>query len=235
MSDGLTDWIAQLFQRRELLLMGHAQRQPDLNLGLGWLYYALVRMIRPSTAVVIGSYRGFVPLVIARALADNSEGGEVHFIDPSLVDEFWTVESDVQNYFASHGVTNIRHWLMTTQEFVATDAYRQLDQIGIAFIDGYHTAEQARFDFEAFAGKLMPAGMALLHDSVWRFQSRIYGPGREYEHDVCDFVSKLKRHPRWQVLDIPFGSGLTIVRRNAIPTNADPSLATPAMKQSCVA
>jgi predicted O-methyltransferase YrrM len=225
MSDGLTDWIAQLFGCRELLLMGHAQRQADLNLGLGWLYYALARMIRPSKAVVIGSYRGFVPLVIARAMADNSEGGVVHFIDPSLVDDFWTVESDVQNHFASHGVTNIRHWLMTTQEFVATEAYRQLDQIGIAFIDGYHTAEQARFDFEAFANKLMPSGMALLHDSVWRKKSRMYGPGREYEHSVVDFLTELKQQSEWQVLDLPFGDGVTIVRRAAIPDGPSPTSA----------
>src|SRR5687768_4575019 len=70
----LTDWIDHVFQQRTLLLMGHAQRREDLNLGLGWLYYAFARMLRPSVAVVIGSYRGFAPLVFARALADNYEG-----------------------------------------------------------------------------------------------------------------------------------------------------------------
>jgi hypothetical protein len=67
----LTEWIERLFEQRQLLQMGHAQRKEDLNLGLGWLYYALGRVTRPSKAVVIGSYRGFVPLVIAKALADK--------------------------------------------------------------------------------------------------------------------------------------------------------------------
>ena len=213
----LTEWIAQLFQQREMLLMGHAQRQSDLNLGLGWLYYGSGALIRPSVAVVVGSYRGFVPLVLARALADNGEGGQVHFIDPSLVDDFWTDEANVRDHFSGHGVTNIRHYLMTTQEFVETEAYRNIGQIGIAFIDGYHTREQASFDFEAFASKLTPTGMALLHDSVWHKKSSFYGPGREYEHSVVDFVAELKEQPEWQLLDMPFGEGLSIVRRAAVP------------------
>jgi predicted O-methyltransferase YrrM len=107
--------------------------------------------------------------------------------------------------------------LATTQQFVQTNAYRELNEIGIVFIDGYHSAEQARFDFEAFAGKLSPQGMILLHDSVWRLPSRLYGPEREYIHSVIDFVSELKQNAEWQVLDFPFGDGVTVVRRSAEP------------------
>src|SRR4029079_12750507 len=77
------EFIRQLFSNPDMLRMGHFQRLDDFNLGLGWMYYALGRIIRPSTAVVIGSYRGFAPSVIAKSLSDNTEGGEVVFIDPS--------------------------------------------------------------------------------------------------------------------------------------------------------
>jgi predicted O-methyltransferase YrrM len=209
----LTEWIDLLFQQRTLLLMGHAQRRDDLNLGLGWLYYALARMVRPAAVIVIGSYRGFAPLVFARALADNCEGGSVHFIDPGLVDEFWRDSQRAREHFAQFGIGNIQHHLATTQEFVETDAYRELDEIGLVFIDGYHTAQQAKFDFEAFAGKLAPGGMILLHDSVQRKVSTIYGPGREYLHTVADYVTELKQQAAWQVFDLPFGDGVTMVRR----------------------
>jgi hypothetical protein len=63
--------------------MGHLQRVEDANLGLGWIYYGLARVIRPKTAVVIGLYRGFVPLVLGKALADNLDGSRVTFLDPS--------------------------------------------------------------------------------------------------------------------------------------------------------
>ena len=64
--DSLSGFIQKLFADREMLRMGHLQRTDDANLGLGWLYYAMGRIIRPEFAVVIGSYRGFTPRVIAR-------------------------------------------------------------------------------------------------------------------------------------------------------------------------
>lgn len=216
--ESLTDWIERLYQQPDLLRMGHAQRREDLNLGLGWIYYGLARAIRPKSAVVIGSYRGFAPLVLARALADNKEGGTVHFIDPSLVDDFWTDERSVQEHFAELGVTNIVHHRMTTQEFTESEAYHGLADVGIVLIDGYHSAEQAQFDFDALCCKLAPQGMILLHDSVWRLPSGIYGPGREYVHNVADFIDELKQRSGWQVLDFPFGDGLTLARRDAVPT-----------------
>ena len=76
------EWIARLFEHPDLLRMGHSQSAADLNLGLGWLYYAFGRFLRPRRAVVIGSWRGFVPLVIAKALQDNQEPGEVVFVEP---------------------------------------------------------------------------------------------------------------------------------------------------------
>ena len=39
------DFIRNLFSDPEMLRMGHQQRRDDLNLGLGWIYYALGRVI----------------------------------------------------------------------------------------------------------------------------------------------------------------------------------------------
>src|SRR4051794_4543329 len=90
------DWIEKLFETPALAAMGHAQSVPDANLGLGWIYYGLARVIRPQTVVVIGSYRGFAPLVLGKALNDNLDGGKVVFIDPSMVDDFWKSPVDVR-------------------------------------------------------------------------------------------------------------------------------------------
>jgi len=209
----MNDWIAKVFEHPELTRMGHGQRVEDLNLGLGWLYYALARTLRPSTVVVIGSYRGFVPLVLGKALADNVENGQVYFIDPSLVDDFWTARNAVAEYFMSLGVSNIQHFLMTTQQFVATERYRTLGPVGIVFIDGYHSEEQARFDYEAFRDRLTPDGVVLFHDSIRVRDSKMYGPERAYEHRVKCFIDTLKRDGRLQVLDLPVFEGVTLVRR----------------------
>lgn len=205
-------YVRNLFADPEMLRMGHAQRLADLNLGLGWIYYALGRVIRPARAVVIGSYRGFVPSVIARALLDNSEGGEVWFIDPSLADDFWKLPASVAGTFQRLGTPNVRHHLLTTQEFVATEAYAGLSDVGLVMIDGYHSAEQARFDYLAFIDKLSADAVVLFHDSIARRSSSFYGEENKYEHTVCLLMERLKTTPGLEVLTLPFASGLTLVR-----------------------
>lgn len=209
----MTEWIARLFRYRGLTRMGHCQRVEDANLGLGWIYYGLARVLRPAKVVVIGSHRGFVPLVLGKALADNTEGGEVLFLDPSLVDDFWADSRNVSTWFGEFGITNIRHVRATTQQFVETEAYRNLGQVGLVFVDGYHTEEQARFDYQAFCDRLTPDGMFLFHDSVRSRVSKMYGPDQVYEHSVFRFLAELKRDPGLQVFDLPLGDGLTLVRR----------------------
>ena len=209
----MVDWIAKLFADADLTRMGHGQRVEDRNLGLGWLYYGLARALRPAVVVVIGSYRGFVPLVLGKALADNLEGGQVYFIDPSLVDDFWKDAAAVQDHFARHGVTNLRHFLMTTQQFVQTETYRLLPPVGIVFVDGYHSEEQALFDYEAFQGRLTPGGLVLFHDSIRIRTSHIYGVEHAYEHRVKCFLDTLKQDRSLQVFDVPFFDGVTMVRQ----------------------
>lgn len=209
----LTTWISKLFSDRALTVMGHAQRVEDLNLGLGWIYYGLARAARPQRVVVIGSHRGFAPMVFAKALADNGEGGRVTFIDPSLVDDFWCDPKSIQAHFASYGIDNIDHHRMTTQEFVESPAWKELGEVGILFVDGYHSEEQARFDHEAFTTQLGDEGYTLFHDSVRTRLSRMYGPDNHYYHDVYHYMDALRRDPGWEVLALPFDDGLCMVRR----------------------
>ena len=210
---GLETWIARLFEKDDFLKMGHAQRLQDLNLGMGWLYYGLARLIRPKQVVVIGSWRGFAPLVFAKALVDNGQGGTVNFIDPSLVDDFWKKPAAVRRHFLRYGITNIKHSCLTTQQFVKTPAYRSLTEVGIVLIDGYHTQQQARFDYAAFQKLVPPLGAILLHDSCKIKRTRLYGTGQVYRQTVKFFVDKLKKNPQLQVLDFPFEGGLTLIRK----------------------
>jgi predicted O-methyltransferase YrrM len=209
----MKEWIARLFEFPDLAGMGHLQRIEDSNLGLGWIYYGLARAIRPKTVVVIGSYRGFVPLVLGKAMIDNLDDGRVIFVDPSLVDDFWKNPQGVQEHFARFGVTNIEHFLMTTQEFTQSDAYRSIDSLGMVFVDGCHSEQQARFDYYSFEGLLSPDGVMLLHDTARCKISRMYGADRAYERRAKYFADELKKDTRLQVLDLPLDEGVTIVRK----------------------
>jgi predicted O-methyltransferase YrrM len=211
---GLTPWIEQLFRDPALAAMGHAQRPEALDLGLGWIYYGLARLLRPERVVVIGSHRGFAPMVFARALADNGTGGRVVFIDPSMVDDFWKDPARVEAHFAAHGLGNIDHHAVTTQAFVGSREWQRLGRsVGIVLVDGYHTEEQARIDHEAFVPRLASEGVCLFHDSVRERTSRIYGEDRPYRHTVRRYMDTLRADPAFEVLALPFGDGLCIVRR----------------------
>lgn len=216
----MRQWIERLLAAPHMAGMGHAQSVPDSNLGLGWLYYALARSLRPSISVVIGSYRGFVPIVIARAMLDNagqSEQGVVHLIDPSMADDFWTDPSRVAAHFESFGVPNIVHHRATTQDFASTPACAAIRDIGMLFVDGYHTAEQAKLDHQTFAPALDPGAVTLFHDSVRERVSRVYGEGRAYLHTVSRYMDELRNDARYDVFSLPQGDGVTLVRARRTP------------------
>lgn len=207
------DWIEQISREEMLLGMGHGQSE-ETGIGLGWLYYALARVEQPGHVLCIGSWRGFVPIVLARALKDNAGGARLTFVDPSLVDDFWTEAQRVTSWFASFGVDNIDHYCLTTDDFARTEAFQTLPQIGLLFIDGYHTAEQARLDHTTFLPKLTDSAVVLFHDSIRERTSDIYGRERRYLHTVHEYMKELKRDPAYQVMDFALGSGVTAVRRN---------------------
>ncbi len=218
----MRDWIRAMLDYEPFLDMGHGQSAADLNLGLGWVYYGLARALRPRRVLVIGSWRGFVPLVFARALDDNGGDSEVLFIDPSLVDGFWAQPAAVRAHLDRFGGERIRHHRMTTQEFVQSEAFQALGGLDLLFVDGYHTEAQARFDHRSFEPLLGTQGTALFHDSIRPRLSTLYGPGRHYEHSVYRYMRELRASGDYEVFDIPTDSGVTLVRRLPSATGVEP-------------
>lgn len=208
-------WLKKVFKHPQLLEMGHSQTAIDQNLGLGWLYYSQVRLIKPKTIVCIGSWRGFVPIVLAKGLKDNANGGKLHFIDPSLADDFWTNPAKNAKWFGSFGLDNIHHHLATTQEFVSMPAYKKIKKVGLLFVDGYHSAKQAQFDHEAFESVLTSDASIFFHDSIRKMTSRIYGVDKPYNHSVYSYMRKLKKRSDLQCIDFDYGSGVTLVRKSS--------------------
>jgi predicted O-methyltransferase YrrM len=207
-----SSWIDQIVSNPDLMWMGHGQSVPDRNLGMGWLYYALARMYRPRHVVCIGSWRGFAPMMFARGLLDNLDDGRVTFIDPSMADDQWSDPESVCAWFMEYSVPNIDHYCMTTEQFVTSDAYKQMNPVDFVFVDGYHTEERAKFDHQAFEPKLVKNGLALFHDSVNQRVSKMYGEDKAYQYSVCRYIDQLKTRRDLQILDLPLENGLTLVR-----------------------
>jgi len=58
---------------------GQREDAAQLNLGFGFLYYALVRALRPAHVAVIGVDCEFPAVCLALGLKDNDRGFDVHY------------------------------------------------------------------------------------------------------------------------------------------------------------
>lgn len=183
--------------------LGHHEDRDSLNLGFGFLYYGLVRTLRPRHVVVIGSGFGFSVVCLALGLKDNAQRqanarGRLSFVDPSysvLADgplktvggtSQWSDAGKVRRHFERFGVEELvtHHRLRSDQFF---DRYRRLGlpRIDLAFIDGNHAYADVKHDFIA----------ALRHA---RRNSWLRSVKRE--------------KAAFEVIDFPFSSGVAMVR-----------------------
>lgn len=207
----LPSLISAMAQDPELWRMGHGENLEAQDLGMGWTYYGITRTLRPRLAVVIGSWRGFVPLLIGQAIQENDNCGKLLFIDPSFVDDHWR-DGKANDYFGSFGITCIEHRQQTSQEVIAEPGFSQLE-VDLLFIDGLHTEEQCRLEFEAFSPRLTPGSITLFHDSNSRITSGIYGKEKRYVHTTWRYIEELRARPDLQVFDLAIDQGVTLVQR----------------------
>src|SRR5262249_20899513 len=129
-----------------------SQNTAEGDLGFGWIYYALIRNLRPDYVVAIGSRRGFMPFCAVRAVQDNGRG-KVIFIDPSYSGDghpgwsglgLWGDPDGVAGWIASFGLKNwVTHWKLTSEEaFPRVRDEIGGGQLGVVIIDGAHTYAQ---------------------------------------------------------------------------------------------
>jgi hypothetical protein len=155
--------------------MGHGESANSL--GLGWIYYGLACSLKAQTVLCIGSGFGFVPAVFGMALK-HTGAGIVHFVDASYDYEVDGLKSyagcgywrDVgETPFRDLGLDNVKLTILPTQEYDWTGGV-----IDILFIDGDHSFDGVKHDFEKFSPF---ANYVLLHDSTWNSDGsrHVYG------------------------------------------------------------
>lgn len=179
------------------------------ELGLGWIYYGLMRALAPQNVLCIGSGRGFVPVVLAKAQCDQNAPA-ITFVDPSFDDGFWEDSELVDKWFSIFGVEDhICHHLMTTEQFAASPAGIALPEVDLLFIDGCHFYEAVKTDFQLMSSKLAPGALVLFHDTISRSANPKWSGPRQLLIEIEEDF------PQWQMLDFPFGAGLTLMRERA--------------------
>jgi predicted O-methyltransferase YrrM len=219
---------------RETYPSYQATSPADGNLGFGFLFYAFTRLARPQNVIVIGSKAGFSVISFALALKDNagtlvhrvqcydtelihSAGrGTVHFVDPSYSEQrgdpghwhgigFWDDPERVKEHWDKFGVADyIHHYKTTSSEFLhCPDCPREVD---LLYIDGDHSREGVRHDFEQYHAILRADALILAHDVDPALKNFDPGTGG-YEA-----LTSLDPH-KFEVCRLPIFPGMAIVRR----------------------
>jgi Methyltransferase domain len=199
--------------------LGHNEEPDNLNLGFGFMYYGLVRALRPRHIVVIGSGFGFSVVCLALGLKDNGRG-HLSFVDPSYSmlkhgpfqtvggTSQWDDPQKVKTHFRRFGVERIvTHYKLTSAGFFADYAQRGLPVIDLAFIDGNHSYADVRHDFFAALRQARRNSYLLLHDTNIYVRELVRHAGvKRWLRNIAD----KKEH--FEVIDFPFSSGVALVR-----------------------
>ncbi len=199
--------------------LGHHEDAGTLNIGFGFLYYGLVRTLRPKHIVVIGSGFGFSVVCLALGIVDNGVGA-VSFVDPSYSllrhgplhtvggTSQWDEPDKVRAHFERFGVGDaVTHFRETSAGFFETYEAHALPDIDLAFIDGNHSYEDVRHDFIAALGRMKKGGYILLHDTNIYVRELVRHAG------VKRWLKEIRHEPEWfEAIDFPFSSGVAMVR-----------------------
>lgn len=177
------------------------------------MVYALVRNLRPTVIVEVGSAYGKSTCFFAAALQRNGKG-TLFSIDPhsptnwndgnAAEDTFEIVHNRLRELRLAKFVEQMR--MLSSQAIQSWDK-----PIDLLLLDGSHTYEDVRADFLGFMPHIKNGGFVLFHDTMWG----IHQDSHWYRADqgVPKFVQEL------QVLGYPLvtlkvGWGLTILQNS---------------------
>jgi predicted O-methyltransferase YrrM len=187
--------------------------QINFQSGLGdssFLLYGLVKAMKPSVVVEIGSARGRSACFMAAALKENGKG-KLYAIDPHTTtawndcDSVDTYEVLLDNLDRS-GVREYVEVLRSTSDAVSSNWTSPID---LLFIDGDHSYEGVKHDWEQFASFMQPHGAVVFHDTLWDLR-----PDPQYSRPdmgVPRFVDELRR-AGYPVLTFENHFGVSVVQ-----------------------
>ncbi len=219
-------WSALRSVSQRVWIQFHLRRM-DFQSGLGdagWILYGLVRAMKPTVCVEIGSARGKSSCYIAWALHENG-AGRLWAIDPHQPTA-WNDQGSVNTYpiLVRHlrklGLE--RH--VSIERKTSQEAVRGWGRpIDLLFIDGDHSYEGVRRDWELFSPFVAPHGVVVFHDTGWGLGEHHDLSQRE-DMGVPQFVDGLRRagHPV-VTLQNDYGVSLVQVPAGGIPLQG-PSL-----------
>jgi predicted O-methyltransferase YrrM/PAS domain-containing protein len=161
----------------------------------GSTLYSLVRLMRPKNVIEIGSYIGTSSICIAQALVDNGDSGMLNCIEAEnnhialAIDHLREASLEhkvIFHYGCSHD-PSIIHALPSSE---------------IIFVDGDHSYEGAKKDFDIYSKLLTDDGIIVYHDTI-----KIMALQR--------LITEIAQNPYYDVFTFATsdGDGVTLIRK----------------------
>jgi len=186
------------------------------GLGYGWVHYSLIRLLNPKNVLCVGSKWGFIPAICALACCDNGKG-VVDFVDAAYDIKdyegpgehwggvgFWK-KCDPEKYFGKFGLQkNISLLVMKSKEYADKNKSKKY---GYVHIDGDHSYEGVKLDFELFWPRVEKGGFLAIHD--------IGSPDKDGNvYGTRKFWEEIKRLGKYKLIEIRENPGVGIIQKS---------------------
>jgi FMN phosphatase YigB (HAD superfamily) len=160
--------------------------------GHRWFAYDLVRWMKPTRIVELGTHWGCSFFALAQSVMDARLGTDCHAIDT------WEGDPDSGFYgpepFESFSRI-LQRWFDTVRVTVHRSTFDDAlpsfndESIDLLHIDGYHAYEAVKHDYDTWLPRLAPNGIVLLHDvnPSSGFESAAYWEELRNEHPGFEF------------------------------------------------
>jgi len=209
----------------------------DYHLGDGLLVYSIIQMMRAKVCVCLGSGSGFIPRIMTQARIDLYQqnifegNGDYNWGDIGttyLVDACNGVggPNDLDNEESFFRTTFYPRFIKSTTEEAYYDFFvRQDIKIDFLYIDGDHSYEGVKLDFDLYSTLLSDRGIIAIHDTDGEYEKTlIISEDAKKHHDRFDGPSRFIKDigPEWKVFNFfnqgivknkPSSTGLTLIQR----------------------
>lgn len=210
---GLAAWLIAKYEGFLRGMMHQKMGSLEIGSGLGdsaWLLYGFVRSLRPQISVEIGSARGKSTCFIGMALKENGVG-KLFAIDPHCRTA-WNDKDGVDTYPLIVGnlrSLGLEDYVKIIREKSEVAARKWVSQIDLLFIDGDHSYDGVKHDWELYLPFVKQYGLVIFHDTLWDLHPEppFYRP----DMGVPRFVEELRRQG-YPVITIDKNYGVSIVQ-----------------------
>jgi hypothetical protein len=166
----------------------------------GPLMQEIISFNRYKTIVEIGVAHGTTTLYLCNGC--KNFGGKVYGFDLWEIHGKWnqfpTISSkeEVNNYLISKGINNFDLYKQNTKEINFDNILNNIGKIDFAFIDGDHSYDGVKNDFDKIYNRISSNGMIVFHDTL------IIDGCREF---ILDLRSKYN-DGTFDIIEFPFGN-----------------------------